>query len=120
MRDAQFAKFSDRTISNNIASKRFSYAWLVTGPHCIPSHGFSSRRDLAEKAAERSASKILSKMDRLEKYCQSVARQGDEQRKNWAERKLKRVAEVRAGVRTEIVETTEPSSVEIIDHIICR
>ena len=69
MRDTQFAKFSDRTISNNISSKRFSYAWLVTGPHCIPSHGFSSRRDLAEKRAKQSASKILSRMDRLLPEC---------------------------------------------------
>lgn len=120
MRDTQFAKFSDRTISNNIASKRFSYAWLVTGPHCTPRHGFSSRRDLAEKKAKQSASKILSRMDRLEKYCQSVARQGNEQRRNWAERKLSRVAEVRDGIRTEIVEVTEPCSVEIINHLICR
>ena len=120
MRDTQFAKFSDQTIINNISSKRFSYAWLVTGPHCIPSHGFSSRRDLAEKRAKQSASKILARMDRLEKYCQGVAGQGNEQRKNWAERKLSRVAEVRDGIRTEIVEVTEPSSVEIIDQLICR
>tara|TARA_R110000851_G_scaffold97428_1_gene211133 strand:+ start:12976 stop:13338 length:363 start_codon:yes stop_codon:yes gene_type:complete len=120
VRDTQFAKFSDQTIINNISSKRFSYAWLVTGPHCIPSHGFSSRRDLAEKRAKQSASKILSRMDRLEKYCQSVARQGNEQRKNWAERKLSRVSEVRDGIRTEIVEVMEPSSVEIINHLVCR
>ena len=120
MRDVQFAEFSDRTISNNSSIRKFAYAWLVTGPHCIPSHGFSSRRDLAEKSAKRSASEILFRMDRLEKYCQSVARQGNEQRKNWAERKLSRVAEVRDGIRTEIVEVTEPSSVEIIDHLICR
>ena len=120
MRDTQFAKFSDRTIIYNITSKRFSYAWLVTGPHCIPRHGFSSRRDLAEKAAKRSALKILSKMDRLEKYCQMVARQGNEHITNSAERKLIKVAEVRSGIRTEIVEVAEPSSVEIIDHLVCR
>ena len=120
MRDTQFAKFSDRTISNNIASRRFSYAWLVTGPHFTPRHGFSSRRDLAEKAAKRSASKILSKIDRLEKYCQMVARQGNEHIINSAERKLIKVAEVRNGIRTEIVEVTEPSSVEVINHLICR
>ena len=118
MRDTQFAKFSDRTISNNIASKRFSYAWLVSAPHCVPSHGFSARHDLAEKSAKRSASKILARMDRLEERCQGILKQENEQRKNWANRKLSRVAEVKSGLRIEIVEVTEPSSSEIINHLV--
>ena len=65
-------------------------------------------------------SKILARMDRLEEYCQRVERQGNERRKNWAERKLCRVAEIRGGIRAEIVEVKEPSSVQIIDHLIFR
>ena len=120
MRDVQFAEFSDRTISNIGSSRKFSYAWLVTGPRCIPSHGFSSRRDLAEKSAKRAVSKILAKMDRLEKYFQMVERHSDEHRKNWVERKLRKVAEVRGGVRIEIVEVKEPSSYEITTHLVFR
>ena len=120
MRDVQFAEFSDRTISNIGSSRKFSYAWLVTGPRCTPSHGFSSRRDLAEKSAKRAVSKILAKMDRLEKYFQMVERHGNEHRKNWVERKLRMVAEIRGGICTEIVEVKEPSSSEIITHLIFR
>ena len=120
MRDVQFAEFSDRTISNNHSSRKFSYAWLVTGPRCTPSHGFSIRRDLAEKSAKRAVSKILAKMDRLEKYFQMVKRHGSEYSRNRAERKLRMVAEIRGGVRTEIVEVKEPSSSEIINHLVFR
>lgn len=112
----QSAKFSDRTI-HRAKNGKYHYAWLFTAPHCEARNGFSSRRDLAEKAAAAAASKIRSKMDRLEKYSKALQKRSNYQN-DWAERKMRRVAEIRSGMRIEVVEIVEPISIEDIDNII--
>ena len=82
---------------------KYRYAWFLTAPHCVPRNGFSSRRDLAEKAAKTAASKIRSRMNRLETYCKKMQAGSSKYQADWATKKMRRVAEIKSGICIEVV-----------------
>jgi len=90
-------------------NRKYSYTWLVTAPHQNSRSGFSSRRDLAERAAKAAASRIIKKVNRMEKYCKKMEKVFSKYDADFLAKNMIKSNQIKNGINIEVVKISQCS-----------